>query len=91
MALRVSALCTACPLLPGRFLVFFSVRGWVNLRAIVQMEGLGQLKNPITSSGIEPMTFQLVAQCLNRIHIIHSGLKYWVRNKSCIFLIFRHI
>jgi hypothetical protein len=30
----------------------------------VQLEGLSQLKNPITS-GIEPMTFQLAAQCLN--------------------------
>jgi hypothetical protein len=29
--------------------------------AIVPLEGLGQLKNPITSSGIEPVTFQLVA------------------------------
>jgi hypothetical protein len=29
--------------------------------AIVQLEGLGQLKNPMTSSGIEPVTFRLVA------------------------------
>jgi hypothetical protein len=28
--------------------------------AIVQLEGLGQLKNPMTSSGIKPTTFQLV-------------------------------
>jgi hypothetical protein len=27
----------------------------------VQLEGLGQLKNPMTSSGIEPATFRLVA------------------------------
>jgi hypothetical protein len=26
-----------------------------------RLEGLDQLKNPMTSSGIEPMTFQLVA------------------------------
>jgi hypothetical protein len=31
----------------------------------VRLEGLGQLKNPITSSGIEPATFRLVGQCLN--------------------------
>jgi hypothetical protein len=30
-------------------------------RAIVWMEGLGQLKNQMISSGIEPATFQLVA------------------------------
>jgi hypothetical protein len=30
-------------------------------RVIVQLEGLGQLKNAMTSSGIEPATFQLVA------------------------------
>jgi hypothetical protein len=29
--------------------------------AMVQLEGLGQLKNPATSLGIKPMTFQLVA------------------------------
>jgi hypothetical protein len=28
----------------------------------VRLEGLGQLKNPLTSLGIEPATFQLVAQ-----------------------------
>jgi hypothetical protein len=29
--------------------------------AIVPLEGLGQLKNPMTSSGIKPVTFQLAA------------------------------
>jgi hypothetical protein len=29
--------------------------------AIVRLQGLGQLKNPMTSSGIEPTTFRLVA------------------------------
>jgi hypothetical protein len=48
------------PLPPGRFLVLFSIRG-VDPRAIVWLEGLGQLKNPMTSSGIEPATFRLVA------------------------------
>jgi hypothetical protein len=36
-------------------------RGWVDTRTIVQLEGLGQLKNPMIPSGIEPATFWLVA------------------------------
>jgi hypothetical protein len=28
---------------------------------MVLLEGLGKMKNPLTSSGIEPATFQLVA------------------------------
>jgi hypothetical protein len=46
---------------PGKFLFLIFVRGLVDLRAIVWLEGLGQLKYPMTSSGIEPATFLLVA------------------------------
>jgi hypothetical protein len=35
---------------PGTFLVLTSVRGWLNPRVIMQLEGLHHLKNLITSS-----------------------------------------
>jgi hypothetical protein len=52
MAVRLSALSAGRPLPPGRFLVLISVRGWVDPTAVVGLEGSGQLKNPMTSSGI---------------------------------------
>jgi hypothetical protein len=39
----------------------------VEPRAIVRLEGIGKLKNPITSSGNEPATFRLVAQFFNQL------------------------
>jgi hypothetical protein len=49
MAVRLSALCADHPLPPRRFLVLIFVRSWVDLRVILWLEGLGQLRNPVTS------------------------------------------
>jgi hypothetical protein len=67
MAMRLSALRAGRPLPPGRFLVLISVRNSVDLRAIVRLEGLGQLKNSMTSSVMEPAIFRLVAWCRKQL------------------------
>jgi hypothetical protein len=57
----LSALRADRSLPPGRFLVLISVRGWVEPWAIVRLEGLGNLKIPVASSGMEPAIFRYVA------------------------------
>jgi hypothetical protein len=46
---------------PGRFLILISVRGLVDPRATVQLEGFRPIEKSKTLSGIEPATFHLVA------------------------------
>jgi hypothetical protein len=46
------------PFTPGRFLVFISVRGGVDSRAIVRLEGLGQMNIPMAKR-IETATLNI--------------------------------
>jgi hypothetical protein len=73
------------PLPLGRFMALISVRGSVDPRAIVRLEGLGQLRNPVTSSGMKPATFRSIAERLNQLRY-HVPLTVTIHNKilSCL-------
>jgi hypothetical protein len=59
MAVRLSASRASRPLLPGRVLVIISVRGWVDPRAIVRLEGIGQPKIQLPHRESNPLSSDL--------------------------------
>jgi hypothetical protein len=61
MAVNFISLKRRLPFALGGFLVLIFVRGWVDPMTVERLEELGQLKNPVTSPGIEAATFRLVA------------------------------
>jgi hypothetical protein len=60
MTVTFSVLRVGRPLPPGQIPVLISVRDSVDLRNIVRLERLARVKEPVTSSGIEPKTTPLI-------------------------------
>jgi hypothetical protein len=67
---------------PGRFLVLISFRGWVDPGPYSAVGRIRQLKNTMTSSGIEPAIFRFVALCRNQLRYcllpLHSYVLYLI-------------
>jgi hypothetical protein len=64
MALRLSGLRTGRALLPRNIIFLLLVLISVSLiepQGLVRTDGVSKLKNSLTSSGLEPVTFRLVS------------------------------
>jgi hypothetical protein len=75
---------TGRPYLHGIPQVIISTRGWVDSRAIVRPEAFNECKIPMTTSGIVPATFRLVAKCLN--HLLYRVLPSCYGQRQISFL-----
>jgi hypothetical protein len=52
-------------------MILISVKSWANPRAIIWLQNLGHLKNP--------MTFRLVAQCVNQLPLPRAQEEEWTK------------
>jgi hypothetical protein len=86
-AVRLSTLGTGRLYPPKRSLVFISVRGWVDPRAIVRSEGLSRCRILMTPSEIEPTTFRVVTQFLNKLRHRATPLEQDYVHKVPVILI----
>jgi hypothetical protein len=79
---RLSALRSGRLYPHGRFLVLISFGRWVDSRPFVQPEGLSEWKISKTLSGIELVTFRLLAQCLKQLAKFRSNKRSFPFFKS---------
>jgi hypothetical protein len=90
MAVGFPALLNGRSLPPGRFLVLISVRGWVNPRAILCIQGLGQLKSSSDLNGnwtCDLLACSLEPQPTTLPHALYDNLL--ILDFSCV--IFCHV
>jgi hypothetical protein len=90
MAARLSALRAGRLLPPGRFVVLISIRGWVDPRARMLLEGLGQLIKPMTSSEIEIFDFSACCVAPQQTALPRAPAKiiyaFFVLRPFCMFI-----
>jgi hypothetical protein len=81
MAVRLSALRAGRPLTPQE-------DSWYAFLLDAESTGLGQFKNRVTSSGLEPATLLLVAKCLNQLLY---RVPTFINQYSIIFLLYPYV